>query len=193
MNTLENNLTAKQQRFSDEWLIDHNGCRAYKAAYKNVKKDSTAAAAASRLLINVNVSAYIKMRQAEIAFKYKITQSRIIKEESYLAYSNIAEIVKGRTVLSPDQLPERVQRAISSMEVIEDTRTGQTRYKYKLHDKGSALGRVEKILGMNEKDNAQQRASKLKEVFNALSEVSKPLADAVMEKLRAATNSPTSF
>ena len=52
-------MTNKQQLFADEYLKDLNGTRAYKAAYRNVKKDSVARAAASRLLRNVNVKAYI--------------------------------------------------------------------------------------------------------------------------------------
>ncbi len=52
-------MTDKQQRFADEYLIDLNGTRAYKAAYSNVKKDSSAATAAGRLLRNVEVKTYI--------------------------------------------------------------------------------------------------------------------------------------
>ena len=37
----------KQKRFCDEYLIDCNGTRAYKAAYPSVKKDNTAAAGAN--------------------------------------------------------------------------------------------------------------------------------------------------
>lgn len=52
-------MTNKQYRFCDEYLIDLNGTRAYKAAYPNVKSDEVAKAAASRLLAKVNVRAYI--------------------------------------------------------------------------------------------------------------------------------------
>ena len=52
-------MTDKQQIFADEYLKDLNGTRAYKVAYPNVKKDSSAATAAGRLLRNVEVKAYI--------------------------------------------------------------------------------------------------------------------------------------
>lgn len=52
-------LTANQQKFCDEYLIDCNAARAYKAAYPNIKSDETARAAGSRLLANVNVRKYI--------------------------------------------------------------------------------------------------------------------------------------
>ena len=62
-------MTDRQQKFADEYLIDCNATRAYKAAYPNVRKDSTAAQAGSRLLRNVNVSAYIGEKLAEISSK----------------------------------------------------------------------------------------------------------------------------
>lgn len=52
-------MTEKQKRFCDEYLVDLNGTRAYKAAYPSVKSDDTARANASRLLANANVRAYL--------------------------------------------------------------------------------------------------------------------------------------
>lgn len=52
-------MTDKQQIFADEYLKDLNGTRAYKVAYPNVKKDSVAAANATRLLRNAKVKTYI--------------------------------------------------------------------------------------------------------------------------------------
>ena len=59
-------MTEKQMLFAEEYLKDLNGSRAYKAVYKNVKKDSAAEAGASRLLRNVKVKAYIDKRLEEI-------------------------------------------------------------------------------------------------------------------------------
>lgn len=58
-------LTPKRKAFADEYLTDLNGTRAYKEVYRNVKNDATAAAA-SRLLKNVKVKAYIAERMKEI-------------------------------------------------------------------------------------------------------------------------------
>ena len=52
-------MTEKQKRFCDEYLVDLNATRAYMVAYPHVKNEKTAAAAASRLLRNVKVKAYI--------------------------------------------------------------------------------------------------------------------------------------
>ena len=59
-------MTEKQKRFCDEYLIDCNATRAYKAVYKNVKSDDAARANASRLLANANVKKYIDDRMEEL-------------------------------------------------------------------------------------------------------------------------------
>ena len=52
-------MTDRQQIFADEYLIDCNATRAYKAAYPNVKKDEAARVNASKLLTKANIRAYI--------------------------------------------------------------------------------------------------------------------------------------
>lgn len=59
-------LTEKQKRFAEEYLIDCNGTRAYKAAYPSCKKDSSADANARKLLGNARIRAYIDYRLEEI-------------------------------------------------------------------------------------------------------------------------------
>ena len=58
-------LTEKQKRFCEEYLIDLNATRAYRAAYPSVKKDATAAQAASRMLRNVKVRDFIQELKQE--------------------------------------------------------------------------------------------------------------------------------
>ena len=59
-------MTEKQKIFCDEYLVDLNATRAYKAAYPKVKKDTVAAASAARLLTNVKVKTYIAERLDEL-------------------------------------------------------------------------------------------------------------------------------
>ena len=56
----KDNLTDKQKKFIEEYLIDMNGTRAYRAAYPSVKKNETAAALASRLLTKAKVKKAIE-------------------------------------------------------------------------------------------------------------------------------------
>ena len=58
-------MTEKQKRFCDEYLIDCNATRAYREAYPNCKKNSSADAAARKLLGNTRIREYIKKRLAE--------------------------------------------------------------------------------------------------------------------------------
>lgn len=52
-------MTDKQKIFADEYLIDLNATRAYKAAYPRVKKDNVAATNGGRMLRNAEVKKYI--------------------------------------------------------------------------------------------------------------------------------------
>ena len=65
----EYRLTEKQKRFADEYLIDCNGTRAYKAAYPNCKKDSSADANARKLLGNARIREYIDEKHMEKTLK----------------------------------------------------------------------------------------------------------------------------
>lgn len=59
----KNGLTDNQQAFCDEYMLDRNATRAYKAAYPHVKNDDTARACGSRLLAKANVSEYIARQE----------------------------------------------------------------------------------------------------------------------------------
>lgn len=72
-------MTEKQQRFADEYIIDCNATRAYKAAYPNVKKDNVAGAAGARLLKDVRVRAYIEEKLAEIRSKKTAEAAEVIE------------------------------------------------------------------------------------------------------------------
>ncbi len=59
-------MTEKQKMFCNEYLIDLNGTRAYKAVYTNIKTDNAAAARASKLLDQDDINNYIQKRLKEI-------------------------------------------------------------------------------------------------------------------------------
>lgn len=60
-------MTEKQKMFVDEYLIDSNATRAYKAVYPNVKKDSSAAVCAAKLLRNAKIQEYINHQLEKIS------------------------------------------------------------------------------------------------------------------------------
>lgn len=59
-------MTEKQRMFVDEYLIDLNGTRAYKAVYKNIKSDQAAASRASKLLSQDDIKEYKDKRLKEL-------------------------------------------------------------------------------------------------------------------------------
>lgn len=72
-------MTNAQRIFCDEYLIDLNGTRAYKVAYPNIKKDSTARTNASRLLTIANIKSYIEERMKEKEQEAIATQDEVLK------------------------------------------------------------------------------------------------------------------
>ena len=84
---MENGMTEKQKIFADEYIIDLNATRAYKAAYPSVKKDNVASAAASRTLGNVKVKAYID-EQLE-----KLKSERVADQQEVLEF--LTSVMRG--------------------------------------------------------------------------------------------------
>lgn len=80
-------MTEKQKIFADEYIIDLNATRAYKAAYPSVKKDNVASAAASRMLGNVKVKAYID-EQLE-----KLKSERVADQQEVLEF--LTSVMRG--------------------------------------------------------------------------------------------------
>lgn len=87
-------MTDKQKKFCDEYLIDLNATKAYKAAYPNVKSESAAMSGASRLLRNVKVKAYIDEQLEKISSE-KVADAKEVMEylTSVLRGESQSEIV----------------------------------------------------------------------------------------------------
>ena len=73
-------MNDKQKAFADIYLS--NGCnwtQAYLEAYPTVKKEDTAAAAATRLLSNVKVQEYLQAEQKKTSQKLEITRESVLE------------------------------------------------------------------------------------------------------------------
>lgn len=155
--SLHDEINRNHKIFADEYIIDRKGARAYKVAYPHVIKTSVASAAANRLLKRVNIRSYVESQLRKIARKSEITVARILEEEARLAYSDVSDLwdKSGLSLIPPRQLPEGVRRAIASVEVVQtfDQDGAQVnKYKYRMWNKGAALERLEKHLGMFQAD-----------------------------------------
>ena len=159
-------LTEKQKIFVNEYLVDLNATRAYKAAYPSCKKEETINAAASRMLRNVKVKEYIDKRMREREVRTEITQDFVLKELYAIAKSNgshYAKVVEKPIVINgipvldeegnqrtykdveleiTDNLPEEKKKAIAA---IKNTKFG---IAVETCDKVKALELLGKHLGM---------------------------------------------
>lgn len=72
-------MTDNQRKFCDEYLIDCNATRAYKAAYPRIKNDNVAKSAGNRLLTFVDIKEYIQTRLDEIASAKVATAEEVIQ------------------------------------------------------------------------------------------------------------------
>jgi len=82
-------MTDKQRKFCDEYLIDTNAVRAYKAAFPHVKSEGAARASASRLLAKANIKTYIN-DQLE-----KISSEKIADAEEVMVY--LTSVLRGES------------------------------------------------------------------------------------------------
>jgi hypothetical protein len=86
-------MTDKQRRFADEYLLDLNATRAYKAAYPSVRRDETAATAGGRLLRNVHVQNYVQERMKDRQTRTEINQDMVLREIAAIAFETDSEAV----------------------------------------------------------------------------------------------------
>ena len=155
-------LTRNQKIFCDEYLIDLNATRAYKVAYKNVKKDETAAAAGARLLRNVKVKNYIDEKMKEREKRTEITQDKVLKELAKIGFADLKDYLEYKTAKSVVEYDEAGEPIVDYTTIIDliDSREVDTSpvqevsiskdgtFKFKLYDKQKALELIGKHLGM---------------------------------------------
>lgn len=160
-------LTAKQQRFCDEYLIDLNATQAaIRAGYSNKR----ASEQAYQLLHKTTVQEYICKRKQDRVERTEITQDMVLKELAVIAFSNATDYlnvvekdamvevegnmvtvldeegnpVKCKTVepVLTEKLTDEQKRALA---VIKKGRDG---FEIKPYDKVRALELLGKHLGM---------------------------------------------
>lgn len=149
-------MTEAQKRFCDEYVIDFNGTRAYKAAYPNCKKDETAKAAASRLLTNVNVTQYIQEQKEELKEKINVTKEQVINQIARIAFGDIRKLYNENGGLKNIQdLDDDAAAIVAGIETTEEfdgygqdrEQIGYTK-KVKIANKDRALEMLGKYFGI---------------------------------------------
>ena len=145
------NLTPKQQRFIEEYLIDLNATQAARRAGYSEK---TARNIACENLAKPDIQEAIAQAMAKRAERTQVTADRVVEEFAKIGFANSCDFfdwgpdgitVKGKADLTPEQ-----QAAVA--EVSQTTTKDGGTVKIKLHDKRGALDSLARHLGMF-KDN----------------------------------------
>ncbi|MEJ2626916.1 MAG: terminase small subunit [Pseudolabrys sp.] len=139
-------LTPRERRFVEEYLIDLNGTEAaIRAGLGKTRKSSTEIA--SRMKRKATVAAAIAQLLGE---RGNVTSSRVVEELARVAFAKMADIAtveRGTVVISDtSELTEDQQAAIA--EISETVGEGGRTIKVKLHDKLSALDKLAKVLAL---------------------------------------------
>jgi phage terminase small subunit len=138
----ETKLTAKQELFVKEYLIDLN---ATQAAIRAGYSEKTAEVIACENLRKPNIAKAIQAAMDKRASKLEITAEKVLAEIAKLGFSNMQNIYgEDGSLLPVPELEPDVAAALQ--EVTEDRLGGSgkddgivTRRKYKLSDKKSSL------------------------------------------------------
>lgn len=156
-------LTKKQQRFVDEYMIDLNATRAYKAAGYSVKSDNAAAVEGHKLLRNPKIIKHLKTRMKEREKRTEITQDKVLQELAKIAFDDMKNYLEYKTVKTVvDHNIETGEPIVDYKTVVDlkDSNTIDTRniseisigkdgqFKFKLYSKDNALIQLGKHLGL---------------------------------------------
>ena len=137
-------LTARQQRFVEEYLIDLNATQAYiRAGYKNF---DSAGVEASKTLNNPKVRQAVDEAMAERSRRTGINQDRIVQELAKLALVNISDVVDLANASIKEGATRDDLACIQSIK-IKPNEFGDER-EIKFYDKKGSLELLGKHLGM---------------------------------------------
>lgn len=163
-------LTAKQQKFCEEFLKDFNASAAYRRAKYKSKSPQVDAA---KLLGNVGVQVYLTKKITMAEQVSNVSLAAVIRESGRLAFSDITEALDfthddGVIFKDSKTLPKRVTsciRSVSSTRTIQRHRDGSetetVNMKMEFHGKAQALSFLGKFFGVGQ-DLNQARAALLK-------------------------------
>lgn len=150
-------LTARQQRFVDEYLVDLN---ATQAAIRAGYSKETAGAIGHENLTKPEIAEAIRLGQEERAKRVQITQDRVLQELARIAFFDPRKLfTKDGSPIDIQDLDEDVAAVLAGLDiVVERTEEGRNGYssvrKYKLTNKLGAIEAAMRHLGMF-KDNLE--------------------------------------
>lgn len=148
-------LTEKQEKFCQEYLIDLNGTQ---AAIRAGYSEKTAGSIAHENLNKPEIMERLRTLRDELQQKTQITRERVLEEYGKLAFSNMIDFIKvtstGDAYVDLKNLTADQAAALTEI-TVDDFTDGRgedardiKRIKIKLGDKKGALDSIAKHLGM---------------------------------------------
>lgn len=156
-------LTAKQERFCEEYIIDLNATQAAIRAGYSV---DTARSIGCENLTKPDVVDRIAELKGGLRDKNVDLAQRVVDELQKIGFSNIADFVeKGNSIKDLSTIERDLTAAVSSVKksvtTFEDgdgNEGEKTTVEFKFWDKNAALEKLGKHLGIFEADNKQKKA-----------------------------------
>lgn len=147
-------LTEKQKRFCEEWMLDMNSTQAATRAGYSAK---TANEQGARLLAKASVQAYIKELREKLKKKLEITQERVLQELARISFSDIRKYYNDdgslKTIKDLDDDSAAALSGVEADELFEgfgdDRRQVGYTKKIKRFDKIAAIANINKMMGWN--------------------------------------------
>ncbi|WP_312907243.1 terminase small subunit [Tissierella praeacuta] len=183
-------LTPKQKIFVDEYLVDLNATRAYKAAGYRVKSDNAAGVEGHKLLRNPKIDLYLKEKMKEREKRTEITQDKVLKELAKIGFANATDYArvvereyieqvkdeKGNIISEIPKTYKTVELEVTDkldtdkQAAIAGIKQGTNGIEVKLNDKVKALELIGRHLGMftDKMDVTVEKSEKLTDIIDQL-------------------------
>lgn len=148
--TDQQKLTARQERFCLEYVVDLN---ASQAAIRAGYKAGTAGQTAAENLKKPQIKKKIAQLQSEIAKRVEITADMVVRELAAIGFADVRECfdATGR-LLNSSKLPDSIAKSVASIDVVETGKDVKVK-KLKLWNKVQALENLAKHLGMYQQES----------------------------------------
>ena len=153
-------LTTKQQRFTEEYLVD---CNATQAAIRAGYSKKTAKSQGQRLLTNVDLKKFLVNHRQRLAERTEVSADRVISELATIGFLNPAKFFKfdgGTAILDFSRITEDDAKAIAEIQqevYVEKDGTAEGRMvkrtRIKFQNKLQALEALAKHTGVYDRDN----------------------------------------
>src|SRR5262245_32058964 len=117
-------LTAAEQTFVNEYLIDLDRVRAYMAAHPPCRSRNAAAVEACKCLKKPNVAAEIRAARADQRRRCRISAAAVLRELARAAFSDIGDLFADDGTVRPlRDVPLNTRRALADYRAEKETIT----------------------------------------------------------------------